>query len=92
LFLGLVVFSVLACITVLPLYAAEPAVFLEHSSIVGVGDKIHITRVPTRDSEGKIKYFDIKIDLNVTDQGTIDAIAITYNKRSPQLFTNDFGN
>jgi hypothetical protein len=87
LFLCLVV-SVVALINVQPLYA-QPAAFVERSGIVGVKDKIYITRVPTRDSKGRIQYFDITIDLNVTDAGIANTATVV-SKRSPRLLTNEF--
>ncbi len=55
--------------------AAVPAAFMENSQVVATGKNIRVFRAPTRDINGKIKYYDINITLNVKNDGTIDPIA-----------------
>jgi hypothetical protein len=55
--------------------AATPAAFMENSQVVATGQKIQAFRVPTRDVNGAIRYYDISINLNVKTNGTINPIA-----------------
>lgn len=55
--------------------AATPAAFMENSQVMATGQKIQAFRVPTRDVNGAIRYYDISINLNVKTNGTINPIA-----------------
>lgn len=71
--------------------AATPTAFLEKSQIIATGKKISVFRVPTRDIDGKIKYFDFSATFNVLDGGQIDTTTSTIvSKLSPNFAANTF--
>ena len=55
--------------------AATPSIMLEKSASYALNDTVYAYRVPTQDSLGVIKYFDVYIDLNVNSNGTIATTA-----------------
>jgi hypothetical protein len=64
--------------------ATPPTAFLERAEIIGIGNKIHVLRVPTPNVNGKTKYFDLEIDLTVNDKGKIgDTAAVIVAKPLP---------
>ena len=66
-----------------------PTAFLERARIVGVEKNIYVTRVPTQDVTGAVKYLDLEITLNVNNEGMVDAATVV-SAESPQLLTNAF--
>jgi len=85
--------SVFVLISALSVHATPgdtpPTAFLERATIVGVGKNVHVTRVPTQDINGIVRYFDVEISLNVNDEGMVDA-ATVISAESPQFLTNAF--
>lgn len=85
--------SMFALVSALSVHAAPgdppPTAFLERATIVGVGKNIHVTRVPTQDINGVVRYFDVEISLNVNDEGAVDS-ATVISAESPQFLTNAF--
>lgn len=66
----LVLFSMLVTSSIAS--AGSPAAFIENSHIIGTAKQIKAFRIPTRDADGKIRYYDLTINLNVLDSGKID--------------------
>jgi len=62
---------------------AAPAAQLEKSATYVFGNEVRSFRVPTTDSTGKIKYFDIVIKLSVGSAGTIASTATVTATASP---------
>lgn len=58
-----------------PGFAVTPAAYLESAQVFATGKKIQAFRVPTVDVDGKIKYYNLTINLNVLNDGTIDTVA-----------------
>jgi hypothetical protein len=85
--------SILVIVSALSVHAAPgdppPTAFLERAIIVGVGKNVHVTRVPTQDINGVVRYFDVEISLSVNDEGVVDA-ATFISAESPQFLTNAF--
>jgi len=62
---------------------AAPGAQLEKSATYVFGKEVRSFRVPTTDSTGKIKYFDIVIKLSVGSTGTIASTATVTATASP---------
>ena len=62
---------------------AAPGAQLEKSATYVFGNEVRSFRVPTTDSTGKIKYFDIVIKLSVGSAGTIASTATVTATASP---------
>ncbi len=62
-----------------PSFAATPTAYLENAQVFATGKKIQAFRVPTTDVDGKVKYYNLTIDLNVLNDGTIDTVAADIN-------------
>jgi hypothetical protein len=88
-----VALSVFVLVSVLSVHATPgdppPTAFLERATVVGVGKNVHITRVPTQDINGVVRYFDVEISLNVNDEGVVDTATVV-SAESPQFSTNAF--
>ncbi len=56
-------------------HAATPSIMLEKSASYALSDTVRAFTVPTIDSTGKVKYFDVIIDLNVNAAGIISPTA-----------------
>lgn len=70
--------------------AADPTAFFEKSSIVGQGETIGISRVPVRDSAGKIKYYDATLTFSVDASGNLTLTALPSFTQSPALVISSF--
>jgi hypothetical protein len=55
--------------------AATPTAMLEKSQSYAHDNVVRAFRVPTRDVNGKIKFFDVTIELSVRNNGTLDTFA-----------------
>ncbi|MEQ1559742.1 MAG: hypothetical protein ABL933_12490 [Methyloglobulus sp.] len=55
--------------------AATPSIMLEKSASYALKNSVYAFTVPTTDSTGKVKYFDVIIDLNVNAAGIISPTA-----------------
>lgn len=62
---------------------AAPAAQLDKSATYAFGNEVRAFRVPTTDSTGKIKYYDIVIKLSVGTAGTIASTATVTATASP---------
>lgn len=65
--------------------ATNPGVRLQYSEITGIDDKVYIFGVPTTDSAGKRKTFDVVIDLTAMGDGTPATSALVTSTLSPGL-------
>jgi hypothetical protein len=65
--------------------AATPQVLLERSTVIGLENGFHGIRVPVIDGKGKVKYWDIDVQLTVDPDGTIGRRAQVTRKRSPRV-------
>ena len=52
--------------------AATPTAFMQNAQIIGDGKQIKAYRVPTQDSKGNIRYYDLTVNLNFLSSGKID--------------------
>ncbi len=67
--------------------AATPAAMLEKSMSYAIGNEVRAFRVPTRDSAGKIKYYDVTVELTVNNDGTLSSLADVTAALSPSVTT-----
>ncbi|MEQ1544670.1 hypothetical protein [Methyloglobulus sp.] len=67
--------------------AAIPAIMLEKSASYALRDTVRAFSVPTTDSTGKVRYFDVIIDLNVNAGGIISSTANVLATPSPVITT-----
>ncbi|MDD5266513.1 MAG: hypothetical protein PHO08_05210 [Methylococcales bacterium] len=67
--------------------AAVPRAMLEKSATYALNDSVHAFRVPTVDNLGKIKFYDVIIDLTVNTNGTISPTANVSSNPSPSVTT-----
>ncbi|BBL74602.1 hypothetical protein [Methylomagnum ishizawai] len=88
--LDLITVGVMAVLAT-PSFAATPAASLENAQVFATGQKIQAFRVPTIDATGKVKYYNLTIDLNVLDDGTVDTTSATITSSSPlPVLSNKF--
>lgn len=66
---------------------AAPSIMLEKSASYALSDSVFAYRVPTQDSAGVIRYFDVIIDLGVASNGTILTTANVSSFPSPSVTT-----
>jgi hypothetical protein len=67
--------------------AAVPAAMLEKSATYALNNKVHAFRLPTTDSNGVLRYYDVDVQLNVNANGTITTATITKSVSSPTVGT-----
>ena len=82
-FRGIAVSSALAATLAPVLVAAAPQTMLEKSANYAFGNEVRAFRVPTTDSTGKIKYYDVVIKLTVGQTGVIGSTANVTATSSP---------
>jgi hypothetical protein len=71
--------------------AGTPTAFFEGSQIVGTGTSVRSYRVPTRDGNGVIKYYDVTVTFKLLPDGRIDTTSATIGSvLSPDFATNKF--
>lgn len=70
--------------------AATPAAFLEHSQVIAEGNQIHAYGVPTRNVDGKIRYFDVTITVPILGTGKPDGSSPTTSVVSPKVKASEF--
>lgn len=66
----------------------EPSVRLEKSASYIFSNKIRAFRVPTIDIEGKVRFFDVAVDLIVNPDGTLGSTADVAFSFSPVVATS----
>jgi len=71
-------------------FAAPPVVYLENAQVFATGNKIQAFRVPTVDTDGKTQYYDLTIELDVSNDGTIGATAAIDTMVSPNFAADKF--
>nr|VFK19325.1 MAG: hypothetical protein BECKLFY1418C_GA0070996_105618 [Candidatus Kentron sp. LFY] len=71
-------------------FAASPAAHLENAQVFATGNKIQAFRVPTVDADEKTQYYDLTIELDVSNDGTIGATAAINTVVSPNFAANKF--
>jgi len=81
--------AVLVLALAAPVAAQAQTAYLEQSGITGFGTARQIARLPTMDSSGKIKYWDVVIDLSVAAGGK-PSVASTTATMSAPLVTDHF--
>ncbi len=83
-----------------PSFAATPTAYLENAQIFATGKQFQAFRVPTVDSDGKVKYYNLTIDLDVLSDGTINslptlaseiALTTSSNKFIPGTYSDGLG-
>jgi len=77
----------------LPGWAADPvtpAVYIERSQVLPTGNVILAYRVPTVDAEGKLRYYDVSIELFVNTKGKIASNANVVSLPSPKVVGNQY--
>lgn len=67
-----------------------PAAYLERSQVLPSGSVIHAYRVPTTDINGKVRYSDLEITLDVNDAGKVAGSAAVVAAPSPRIQGNNF--
>lgn len=71
--------------------AVTPTAYLERSEVIATGKQVRAYRVPTRDIVGKIRYYDLVINLSVLDDGKIATSASSITPTlSPSVLSNQF--
>lgn len=84
-------FAAVGSLLASPSFAATPKAYLENAQVFATGKKIQAFRVPTTDIDGKVKYYDLTIDLNILDDGKIDTVAASIKAAlSPNFAANKF--
>jgi len=75
----------------LPAGAANPpdSAYAERSSIIGTGENVILYGMPTTDSTGAFKYYDVTITLTINDSG-VPTKATVSSVKSPTAKTNQF--
>jgi hypothetical protein len=63
--------------------ATNPGLRLQYSEITGIEDKVYIFGVPTTDSAGRRRSFDVVIDLTAMSDGTPATSALVTSRLSP---------
>nr|VFK59814.1 MAG: hypothetical protein BECKUNK1418G_GA0071005_10098 [Candidatus Kentron sp. UNK]VFK70111.1 MAG: hypothetical protein BECKUNK1418H_GA0071006_10248 [Candidatus Kentron sp. UNK] len=71
-------------------FAAPPAAHLENAQVFATGNKIQVFRVPTVDADEKTQYYDLTIELDVSNDGAIGAAAAINTVVSPNFAANKF--
>nr|VFK17796.1 MAG: hypothetical protein BECKLPF1236B_GA0070989_11255 [Candidatus Kentron sp. LPFa] len=71
-------------------FAASPAAHLEKAQVFATGNKIQAFRVPTVDAGEKTQYYDLTIELDVSNDGAIGATATIDTVVSPNFAANKF--
>ena len=66
---------------------AEPHAMLEKGQTFALDSKIRGFQIPTVDSTGEIKYYDLTVTLNVNADGTLNPIADVAANPSPSIKT-----
>ncbi len=67
-------------------WPTEPTARLEHAQIIASGNSLRINRAPLMDKRGKVRYHDLSIMLNVTDDGSLNnRCQFNYINLSPEL-------
>lgn len=69
---------------------STPAAYVERSQVLPTGNLIHAYRVPTTDTEGKLRYFDVTVELFVNDKGKFASSANVVAVTSPKVLGNKF--
>lgn len=67
--------------------AAVPRAMLENSTTYALNNSVHAFRVPTVNSLGQIKFYNVIIDLNVNASGLIGSTANVVSSLSPNVAT-----
>lgn len=67
--------------------AVTPHALLQNSQSFALDNQVKAYRVPTVSSTGAIKYYDIKINLTINNDGTISQIADVTSAISPTITT-----
>lgn len=67
--------------------AAPPTVMLEKGQTFAFGNQVKGFQIPTQDSTGKIKYYDMTVTLTVNDDGTVNPFAGVTATLSPVVKT-----
>ncbi len=71
--------------------AAVPTAFLENAEVIATGKQIRAFRVPTKDVNGNVKYYDLTINLNVAADGKFGTTAASIvSALSPTVLANQF--
>lgn len=72
-------------------HAVPPKAYLDQAQVYATGNKIQAFRIPTVNSDGKTKYYDLTINLNVLDNGKINTRkAKITTALSPNVNSNKF--
>ncbi len=76
----------------LPTNAANPpqAVFGERSQVVVAGNTVYLYGLPTTNSTGTARYFDVTMELSVGTNGTPLETAAVTSVKSPAVRTSEF--
>ncbi len=82
----------LAIGTLLPVIAvaATPTAFLENAEVIAAGTQVRAFRVPTKDANGNIKYYNLTINLTVGSDGKFGTTAAATSTLSPTTLSNQF--
>lgn len=72
-------------------FAATPKAFLEQAQVFATGKRVQAFRVPTTDSNGKKRYFDVTVDLTILEDGSVDTNGASVKAiRSKNFASNKF--
>ncbi len=67
-----------------------PAAYLERSQIIGTGNQIKVYRLPATDSKGKVRYWDVTLDLSLNSTTGKPIKASVISTSSPNVYSNEF--
>lgn len=84
---SLAIFTLLATLLPVAGYPATPRILLEKSASYALDDQVRAFRVPTINSSGKVKYYDVTIQLGVDQNGKLLPTAAVTANASPKVKT-----
>ena len=70
--------------------AQTPTAFTERSKVIATDQEIHLYGLPTKGSDGKTRYFDVTVTLNVRDTGKPAGTAPVSSVPSPRVQPSEF--
>jgi hypothetical protein len=70
--------------------AQPPTAFIERSKVIATGEEIHLYGLPTLDSTGRTRYYDVTVTIDVRNSGRPATTATVSSVASPRVRTNEF--
>jgi hypothetical protein len=85
--IGLLIIAILVPTLAL---AQTPTAFTERSKGIATGEEIHLYGLPTIDSKGRTRYYDVTITIDVRNSGRLATTATVSSVAAPRVRTNEF--